>query len=47
MADTGKVVNQVTNEAIINEKKNSATQIDDSLMLIWPKLQGKRYSYLI
>lgn len=47
MGVDGQVFNPMINkDSKINKKKDSG-KINDSLMMVWPKLEGKRYALLI
>lgn len=47
MSVNGRVVNQYVDEDAKTVKKNNSLEIYDSLILILPKLEGKRYAHLI
>lgn len=38
MSPNGRVINPITNDDMKTNKKKDITNIDDSLMSVWPKL---------
>lgn len=47
MSVDGRVVNPHVDEDAKTVKKNNPSEIHDSLMLILPKLEGKRYAHFV
>lgn len=47
MSVDGRVVNPHVDEDAKTVKKNNPSEIHDSLLLILPKLEGKKYAHLI